>query len=273
MSTELSTPDPAAAWRRRQASLVRWLKILMFGWVVAFVVMIALAADAMETHVEPRWVWASAGRYEHLLEALDAHRPRWTNPKVIAGILLEKPEAAVVNWIMGVAPVSAAHFLVTDNHELSDHHELSFALYPATASNAEWWAQEKRYRPPEGGPPKPDFVVRVSRSLDPGHHSVVFPEAFQALDEILVVFSTKNQAIEPWVGGFGPFCLLIARPRMNDVEVAPLDWWNEDSRFRPHSDIERLFRDPVTGRLFGDGSHLRPFVLKEGARELERWLR
>ena len=242
---------------------------MMLGLPLAGMGMVAWVFSNMGPHLEPRWLWVwSDSRYQHLLDALDAHEPVWTEPDVASAILTGRSRSAGVNWVMGLVPVSERHFLVVDVEGIS------LSLYPATAANAAYWAHRKSNHAFDGpGSTAPDFMVSVSRGLDPGHHAVAFPRAFDGLEEILILYNTTNQSLEPARGGYGPVCLMIARPKVGDVEVIPLDWWNRERRFWPHSNVERLFRDSVTGRLFGDGSYLRPFVLKEHPRELEAWLR
>lgn len=167
-----------------------------------------------------------------------------------------------------VVPVSHQEFLVIDDDRLT------FDLYAATEADAAYWAHKKCHRMFDGEQPTvPLDSVAIPRDLTAGHHEMSFPTRFHQVPEILVVFNSANRGLERRAAGLGAECLLIARPRLGDVEVVPLDWWDNEPAFFPWSDIERLFRDPVTGRLFGDGSHLRPFVLKEDPRELEAWLR
>ena len=212
-------------------------------------------------------------RYERLLEALDAHAPDKRETDAIAATLLRPSEEKAVNWFMGLVPVSDTHFLVAQ--DLDDRFDVSLAVYPATSANAKYWARRKvgGAWAVEGEPPQSTSVVTIPSDTPRGRHRVEFPPPFHARSEVIVTFTTTNRAIEPWKWGFGPACVLIARPRAGDIEVIPMTWHAEDRRLGPFNGIGRLFRDPATGRLFGDGSFLRPFVLKEDPRELETWLR
>jgi hypothetical protein len=254
--------------RARLASFIRWSAKPMLV-VTVFMVLLAWAATIIGNGVEPRWMWVTTdARYEHLVRALDAHAPGWTKSETLAAALMHPSDEQPVNWVMGLVPVSEHHFLVTQQAD----DQVSLELYPATSANAEYWAR-RMVGAVDGEPPEPTSVVTIPADLARGRHRMDFPALFHPRDEIIATFTTTNRAIEPWKWGFGPTCLLIAWPRASEIEVVPMTWHAEDQRLGRNSDIERLFRDPSTGRLFGDGSHLRAFVLKEDPRELDKWLR
>jgi hypothetical protein len=263
-------------WLANQTWLIRWSAILMFGVVLSLVGFVFWAASNFGPHVEPCLMWVTTDpRYEHLVEALDSHAPDWTKTDALAAALLRPSEEKAVNWVMGLVPISDTHFLVTQHFD-DQRWGVSLALYPATSANVGYWTRWKvgGDRAVEGEErPQPTSVVTIPSDTPRGRHRMEFPAPFHARSEVIVMFTTTNRAIEPWRWGFGPTCVLIARPRAGEIEVVPMTWHAEDHRIGPNNNIERLFRDPATGRLFGDGDWLRPFVLKEDPRELESWLR
>ena len=60
----------------------------MFAVVLSLVGFLGWAGSNVGTHVEPRWEWVTTDpRYEHLLEALDAHAPDLRETEAIAATL------------------------------------------------------------------------------------------------------------------------------------------------------------------------------------------
>ena len=62
---------------------------------------------------------------------------------------------------------------------------------------------------------------------------------------------------------------LVLRPRANEYDVIPQDWWNESDADFGYQWITRVGRDPKSGRLVGDGIRIEPFKLDASGRRRE----
>ena len=86
-----------------------------------------------------------------------------------------------------------------------------------------------------------------------GAHSLVFPDAFRASGEILLLglqFGPRRSRARPVV--------FAARPQEAEVRVATLDWWMRKRRLGV---VGRIVRDPVSGNLVADGVGVKPFLM------------
>lgn len=107
--------------------------------------------------------------------------------------------------------------------------------------------------------------------LDNGEHSIEFSAMFKEFTEILVLaFSTAwvmtGNAIDK-----KSLCLFILKPTSKRVEIFPQDWFNRGDLDYGYQWVTRVARDPDSGRIFGEGFRISPFVLDESLREVEHW--
>jgi len=100
-----------------------------------------------------------------------------------------------------------------------------------------------------------------------GIHSFVFPEGFKSIPELLHVAEylphekLPNQQYDT--------ALYILRPKENEFEVFPQDWYNlfgwDDLYWFP----DKAARDPISGRIFITGMRVGHHVLDQSNRRLE----
>jgi hypothetical protein len=107
--------------------------------------------------------------------------------------------------------------------------------------------------------------AQIPRDLAPGEHAFCFSEGLREIDELLLLYpSTRDDAsnrthvmrIEPRQGKITVVAPKSGAFRRLDEARAPV----------------RLFRDPRTRRVVGDGMKVRPFVLTEGLTGIDAWL-
>ncbi|MGH9947151.1 MAG: hypothetical protein ACRD6X_08135 [Pyrinomonadaceae bacterium] len=112
----------------------------------------------------------------------------------------------------------------------------------------------------------------VPTDLEPGTHSVVYPEEFSFTDELLIWGYNTSELFRPSFGKNNDLCLFILRPLSGTVEIIPQDWFNnsEDLDFG-YQWVTRVARDVTTGRIFGDGIRISQFALDKSLRNVEKW--
>jgi hypothetical protein len=98
-----------------------------------------------------------------------------------------------------------------------------------------------------------------------GPQRLVFPSALRHLRELLILCSSS--AIAPSSSADrGNLALLIARPSDDAYELYPQDWFNNAGLDYSYQGVKRVARDPVTGRIHGEGVRIPPFVLDRSLR-------
>ncbi|MBV9609372.1 MAG: hypothetical protein JO187_07425 [Acidobacteria bacterium] len=113
----------------------------------------------------------------------------------------------------------------------------------------------------------PTSEIELPWTLTPGTHHIDIPEAFSAIDELLVISShpaaTKQ---EPAIA------ILSLRPAASTVEVLPQTWYTA-ADYRPgYQWVTRVVRDPASGHILGEGIGIKPFELDESGTQIARWL-
>lgn len=99
-----------------------------------------------------------------------------------------------------------------------------------------------------------------------GRHSFEFPEVFKAIPETIMLVSVYRQP-----GGLEQ-AVYFARPAEDVVDVVALDWWNKGDYDFGYQWITKLGREPGTGKLFGTGFRIKPFVMEETG-EFVHWIK
>lgn len=107
----------------------------------------------------------------------------------------------------------------------------------------------------------------IPLKVSEGIHSFVFPEGFKSIPELLHVAEylphekLPNQQYDT--------ALYILRPKKNEYEVFPQDWYNlvgwDDLYWFP----DKAVRDPISGRIFITGMRIGQHVLDQSNRRLE----
>jgi hypothetical protein len=109
-------------------------------------------------------------------------------------------------------------------------------------------------------------------SLDEGRHNITPPPEFSELSEVLVL------------GDFGPSELRsnhwdrMARAifafdfKAGLVEVLPQEWFNKGHYDFGYQWISRVYRDPVSNLILGEGVRLGRFRLDSSGKQIDKWL-
>jgi hypothetical protein len=120
-------------------------------------------------------------------------------------------------------------------------------------------------------PETPVTRVLLPRRVQPGTHVVRFPKSLQDVAEFLVVSYLATHDDLPENRQAAIFCI---NPIMNQVQIISLDWYNHSDEFRHDGTqwIARAAREPLSGRIVGEGVRMGQFVLSEDNSHVEEWL-
>ena len=113
----------------------------------------------------------------------------------------------------------------------------------------------------------PIAEFEVSADLPPGTHAVTIPPEFTPVAELLIPTNIRTQD-----RGFDARTVIyVVRPPQQIVDVLPQKWFQEkfDGLYEW---IARVTRDPLSGRLLGDGLRVPPFELADSGCDFARWL-
>lgn len=113
----------------------------------------------------------------------------------------------------------------------------------------------------------PVAEIELPWTLTPGAHPIDIPEPFAGVDELLIISSRPTVSKED-----AALAILSLRPSASSVEVLPQRWYTS-ANYRPGYEwVTRVARDPVSGRIVGEGIGVKPFELDETGTGVERWL-
>ena len=120
-------------------------------------------------------------------------------------------------------------------------------------------------------PETPVTTVLLPRRIQPGTHVVRFPKSLTDVSEFLVVsyMATSDQTPENRQSAI--FCV---NPILSQVRIIPLDWFNLSDHFRHDGTqwITRAAREPLSGRIVGEGIRMGQFILSANNETVEEWL-
>jgi len=127
------------------------------------------------------------------------------------------------------------------------------------------WFKQSNERIYSAAEPAAEF--EVSCALTAGIHRIQTPPEFHAVDELLMIASRPAaNKDEPSAA------VLVLRPKTGEVEVLEQKWFTANRCDVGYQWIARVARDPVTGRIVGDGIRLGKFELSEDGQDVARWL-
>lgn len=113
----------------------------------------------------------------------------------------------------------------------------------------------------------PLFDCSVPTSVIDEYVDVQFPEQLHQCKELLILCSSS--AIQPGPkSGYGNLALMVANPDRGRVKLYPQEWFNNGRVDLGYQWVTRVAREPVTGRIRGDGMRIAPFTLDESLRKL-----
>jgi hypothetical protein len=139
------------------------------------------------------------------------------------------------------------------------------ALVPFPLEDVAGWFKQSNDRIYAATAPLAEF--EISSALPAGTHRIAVPAEFGGIDELLVV--------SPYLAGSNdePCCAIhVVWPAAGEVTVFPQRWFTADKVDVGYQWITRVARDPLSGRLVGDGIRIKAFELSEDGTEVARWL-
>jgi hypothetical protein len=138
-------------------------------------------------------------------------------------------------------------------------------LKPFPLEEIAGWFKPSNERVYAATPPLAEF--EISAGLAPGDHAIDPPPQFRGAGELLIVspLATPEKT--------GPTCaILVLDPGAGRLRVLPQRWFTAAHFDTGYQWITRVARDPVTGRIVGEGMRIQPFELSEDGCGLQRWL-
>ncbi len=127
------------------------------------------------------------------------------------------------------------------------------------------WFKQSNERVYSATAPVAEF--EISSGLGAGEHALAVPEEFRKAGELLIVSplpaASKND----------PACaIVVLDARSGRAQVLPQGWFTAAQFDTGYQWITRVARDPMTGRMVGEGIRMKRFELAEDGCTLERWL-
>jgi hypothetical protein len=104
-------------------------------------------------------------------------------------------------------------------------------------------------------------ILELPSDFEPGIHNLHFPEQMREYEEYLLLMTKTGYRLQ----------MCIANPRKNEVEIFPLDWFNDGDFDHGYEWITRIVRDLATGNILGEGIRIYPFIMKPNG-EFVDWI-
>jgi len=106
----------------------------------------------------------------------------------------------------------------------------------------------------------------IPTNFEEGMHNFEFPDALKEIGELIVLSNSSTSTDKM------NLCLMIVHPMQNTLEIISQQWLNEGDYDFGYQWVTRVARDPVTKRIFGEGTRLGYFVLNKNNKTIEKWL-
>jgi hypothetical protein len=113
----------------------------------------------------------------------------------------------------------------------------------------------------------PDAHCAVPLKVSEGMHSFPFPDHFKFIDEILHLSDYLPRDRLP--GQHEDVALFILRPKKDEFDVFPQDWYNLEGWDTMYQGPDKAVRDPTSGRIFVRNIRIRDIVLDDSNRKGE----
>jgi len=136
-------------------------------------------------------------------------------------------------------------------------------LEPFPLSEVAGWFKQSSDRVYSKVAPLAEFEIPI---LPAGRHRLEIPPEFRAVEsEMFFIHSStgNKEALQD---------ILVLSPSSGELEVLPQNWLSADKYDHGYQWITRVTRDPVSGRLIGDGIRIGRFELTDDGRQLARWI-
>ena len=108
--------------------------------------------------------------------------------------------------------------------------------------------------------------IDIPTNLNEGIHHCAFPDIFEEIDELLVIFQCGTLPDKTHL------CLMLAYPKQDTVKVVPQNWFNKGDYDFGYQWPTRVARDPVSKKIFGEGMRLGYFILDRSNHNIEKWV-
>jgi len=113
--------------------------------------------------------------------------------------------------------------------------------------------------------------ISLSTRLELGIHRVDFPPAFEAVEELALSANKDGLYGEQPPGTYwSDHILIILRPRIAQVEMIGLDWFNKSGDDFGYVWPTRIARSKRDERFYGQGIRMANFVLDSSGQRLEK---
>jgi len=136
-------------------------------------------------------------------------------------------------------------------------------LPPFPLTEVAGWFKQSSDRVYSKAAPLAEFEIPI---LAAGRHRIEVPPRFHGIEgEMFLIHSSTGhkEAMQD---------ILVLSPSSGELEVLPQNWLSGDKYDHGYQWITRVTRDPVSGRLIGDGIRIGRFELTEDGRQLAHWI-
>lgn len=113
--------------------------------------------------------------------------------------------------------------------------------------------------------------ISIPGNLKFGVNKITIPDEFKEINELLILGESTLIKRKPF-HDYNNIAIYALRPKMNNVEIIPQDWFNYGNYDFGYQWITRVARDPLTHTIFGEGIRLGQFVLDSTGRKLRLWI-
>ncbi len=114
---------------------------------------------------------------------------------------------------------------------------------------------------------KPMSEFNIDSAFDEGLHSLIVPDEFKAMNEILIVVPYRASSEDD-----AAYAIFAIKPKLGIVEVFPQKWFTPKKFDIGYEWITRVTRDQDTGRFIGDGIRIGSFELDGNGTNLLRFI-
>ena len=107
-----------------------------------------------------------------------------------------------------------------------------------------------------------ELLIELPSDWDPGTHTFKFPEAMKKNKEFLLLMTGDGYRLR----------MYILRPNDDEIEIVPLDWFNDGDFDHAYEWITKIARDPISGDIVGEGFRINLFIMKSNGDFID-WIR
>lgn len=113
--------------------------------------------------------------------------------------------------------------------------------------------------------------IEILKSLEEGLHTFVAPESMRNLPELLILGQSTAHGLESNYFDKMSLALYVVNFERQTLNIALQDWFNQGNYDFMYQWPTRLRRQLETGKIFGDGIRIRPFLLDQSSKGIAAW--